>query len=138
MKFIRRFPQFIRVFAFVCAFAFAFAAASAAAQTAGAPVIGAAAAGDTQAFVFFSAPASTGGSPIASYTATCRPNPGIGSVTGSSATAPIAVTGLVNGTAYDCSVTANNASGSGAASATASVTPSASAPLTLLGVKSRK
>ena len=72
----------------IWASALAGAVSNAAAQTAGAPVIGTAAAGDAQAFVFFSAPASNGGIAIMSYTATCVPGAGM-SRTGSSSTAPI-------------------------------------------------
>ncbi len=130
MKFGKRIKQL----SCISALMFALGAGSAIAQVPGAPLIGTAAAGNAQAFVFFTAPASTGGSAITAFTASCNP----GAITGSSATAPIPVSGLANATAYNCSVTAANASGSSAASTTVSVTPSASAPLTLLGVKSRK
>ena len=44
--------------------------------------------------------------------------------TGSSAGSPVTVAGLVNGTAYSCSVTATNAIGTSVASAaTGSITP---------------
>ncbi|MEO8101786.1 MAG: M64 family metallopeptidase [Betaproteobacteria bacterium] len=99
-----------------------------------APVIGSAGPGDTQAFVYFTAPASIGSTPISGYTATCNP----AGASASGLTAPIIVTGLGNGISQSCSVTATNASGTGAASATAGVTPSASAPPALLSVKSRK
>ena len=72
----------------ICASALAGVVSNAAAQTAGVPVIGTGAAGDTQAFVFFSAPASNRGIAIMSYTATCVPGAGM-SMTGSSSTAPI-------------------------------------------------
>ncbi len=108
------------------------------AQTPGAPTIGSAAAGDTQAFVFFTGPTATGGSAITSYTTSCSPGAGLGAVSASSATSPIAISGLTNGTVYDCAVTANNTAGSSAPSATVNVTPLASTPLTLIGVTSRK
>ncbi|HXZ49785.1 MAG TPA: IPTL-CTERM sorting domain-containing protein [Usitatibacter sp.] len=74
--------------------------------------------GDTQATVSFSAPASDGGRPITSYTATC------GTQTASAASSPIVVAGLVNGTAVDCTVTATNSIGtSDPSSPPASVTP---------------
>jgi hypothetical protein len=86
----------------------------------GAPTIGTATAGSGQATVSFTPPASTGGSPIASYTATC------GSQSVSGAASPITVTGLSNGTSYTCTVTASNAVGISAPSAASnSVTPSA-------------
>ena len=88
----------------------------------GAPSIGAATAGNAQATVSFTAPASNGGSAITSYTVTS--NPGGLAATGSAS--PIIVTGLANGTAYNFTVTARNAIGAGAASAASnSVTPSA-------------
>ena len=131
-----KFPK--KILWLVGASAVVFTVGIAASQTPGAPIIGTAAAGDTQVFVFFSGPTSTGGSAVTSYTATCSPGAGLGGTTGSSATAPIAVAGLINGTVYDCAVTANNTAGSSAASATVSVTPTAVAPLTLIGVTSRK
>ncbi|MCY7388382.1 MAG: hypothetical protein LH481_10010 [Burkholderiales bacterium] len=113
-------------------------ASNAFSQTAGMPTIGSAFAGNAQAFIAFTGPAASGGSAITSYTASCSPGAGLGVLTGSSATSPVPVAGLANGTPYDCAVTANNRSGASAASAIVSVTPIASAPLTLIGVKSRK
>jgi uncharacterized protein (TIGR02145 family) len=88
-----------------------------------APTIGVAVAGDAQASVPFTAPASNGGSPIISYTATSTP----GSFTGTlnqAGSGTITVTGLTNGTTYTFTVTATNAIGTGAASAASnSVTP---------------
>ncbi len=71
----------------------------------GAPVIGTATAGNTQATVAFTAPSSTGGSPITSYTVTSSP----GGITASGTTSPITVIGLINGTAYTFTVKATNA-----------------------------
>jgi alpha-tubulin suppressor-like RCC1 family protein len=62
--------------------------------------------------VTFTAPASTGGSPITGYTVTCNP----GAITGSGTASPIVVSGLVNNTPYTCNVRAANAIGSGAVS----------------------
>lgn len=123
--------------AFVTLLLLAGALGNANAQVPGAPVIGTAAAGSAEAFIFFAPPASVGGSGISAYTANCIPSAGA-SVTGSGITAPITVSGLVNGTLYSCAVTATNASGPSAPSATVSVTPIPGAPLTLIGVKSRK
>jgi hypothetical protein len=50
---------------------------------------------------------------------TCNP----GGITATGAASPVRVTGLANGTAYGCSVTATNAVGTGPASSIASVTP---------------
>jgi hypothetical protein len=86
----------------------------------GAPTIGTATAGVTQASVSFSAPAFTGGASITGYTVTSNP----GGLTGTGTASPITVTGLTNGTAYTFTVTATNSAGTGAASsASNSVTP---------------
>lgn len=87
----------------------------------GAPTIGTAVAGDTQASVAFTAPAFTGGSPITGYTVTVSP-PDVAPVNGASS--PIVVTGLTNGQAYTFIVTATNVAGTGPASAASNpVTP---------------
>jgi hypothetical protein len=87
-----------------------------------APTIGTATAGDGQASVTFTAPASNGGSAISSYTVTSSP----GSFTGTGTSSPIVVSGLTNGTAYTFTVTATNGVGtSSASSASNSVTPKA-------------
>jgi len=99
----------------------------------GAPVIGAATPGNTQASIAFAAPVSNGGSAITGYTTTCNP----GAISAGGAASPITVTGLANGTTYACSVTATNAAGTGPPSATVSVTPTpgvgtlSAAPLSL-------
>jgi hypothetical protein len=75
----------------------------------GAPAIGTATAGNAQATVSFSPPASNGGSPITGYTVTSNP----GGITGQGTASPITVTGLTNGTAYTFTVTASNSVGTG-------------------------
>lgn len=85
-----------------------------------APIIGTATPGDTSVSLTFTAPASTGGAEISSYTATSIP----GGLTGTGTGSPIAITGLTNGTSYTFTVTATNSAGIGAASAASnSVTP---------------
>ena len=79
--------------------------------------------GNAQATATFSAPSSTGGASISAYTATCTA--GSSSLNASGAASPLTVTGLTNGTAYSCSVTASNSAGVGAASSAMSVTPTA-------------
>ena len=97
------------------------------ATTPGAPTIGVATTGNTQATVSFTAPASNGGSPITSYTATSSP----GGRTATGTSSPLTVTGLTNGTAYTFTVRATNAVGTGPTSAASnSVTPTA-APVPL-------
>ena len=74
----------------------------------GAPTIGAATStGQTTATVAFTAPASTGGAAITTYTVTASP----GSITATGSSSPITVTGLTAGTAYTFSITATNAAG---------------------------
>ena len=86
----------------------------------GAPTGLTAVAGNAQATVSFTAPASDGGSAITSYTVTSSP----GSITASGASSRITIPGLTNGTAYTFTVTATNAIGTGPASAPSnSVTP---------------
>jgi len=88
----------------------------------GAPTAVTASAGDAQATVSWTAPASNGGSAITSYTAISTP----GSKTCTWTTGPLSctVTGLTNGTPYTFTVKAHNAIGDGpASSASAAVTP---------------
>ncbi|UUA74053.1 DUF4347 domain-containing protein [Cellvibrio sp. QJXJ] len=92
-----------------------------------APTIGTATAGNTQATVTFTAPASTGGAAITGYTVTANP----GGFTGTGANSPITVTGLTNGVAYTFTVTATNSAGTGAASgASNSITPASPQTIT--------
>jgi len=86
-----------------------------------APQSPAAAAGNAQATVTFSPPASTGGAPITGYVATASP----GGANASGSASPLTVPGLINGLAYTFTVAAVNSAGTGAASvATNAVTPS--------------
>lgn len=86
----------------------------------GAPTGAAATAGNTTATVTFTAPASTGGSPIIGYTVTAS----TGQIA-TGASSPIVVPGLTNGVPVTFTVTATTAVGTGPASApTTSVTPS--------------
>lgn len=79
-------------------------------------------AGDGAADVTWTAPANDGGDSISGYTATCTN--GTDSASASGPTPPITVGGLVNGTAYTCTVAATNSVGTGAASAPSNaVTP---------------
>ncbi|MBA3041593.1 MAG: fibronectin type III domain-containing protein, partial [Rhizobiaceae bacterium] len=70
----------------------------------GQPTIGTASAGEGEASVSFTAPASNGGSSIMGYTVTAAP----GGQTGTGSSSPITVAGLTNGTAYTFTVTATN------------------------------
>jgi hypothetical protein len=77
---------------------------------------------------------SDGGSAITGYTATCTD--GTNTFTGTSTSSPITVSGLTNGVAYTCTVTATNSVGTSLASgATSPITPeetSAGLPIWLL------
>jgi hypothetical protein len=86
----------------------------------GAPLDVAAYAGDSQATVSFSPPASDGGAPITSFTVTASPGGQGASGSGS----PITVFGLADGTSYSFTVTAANGVGPGPPSAPSNaVTP---------------
>ncbi|MEL4417118.1 fibronectin type III domain-containing protein [Shewanella algae] len=88
----------------------------------GAPTSVNAVASDASATVSFSAPASTGGAAISSYTVTSSP----GGLTASGAGSPLTVSGLNNGTDYSFTVSANNTAGTGPASSPSNtVTPKA-------------
>jgi uncharacterized repeat protein (TIGR03803 family) len=78
----------------------------------GAPTGVAATAGNGEATVTFTAPASNGGSPITGYTVTSSP----GGIVKTGPVSPITVTGLTNGISYTFTVTATNAVGAGPAS----------------------
>ncbi|MCP1310834.1 fibronectin type III domain-containing protein [Paenibacillus tyrfis] len=77
----------------------------------GAPTNVKAVAGNGEATVTFTPPASHGGSPIESYTVIASPGGRTATGTGS----PITVTGLTNGVTYTFTVIATNSIGSGAA-----------------------
>ncbi|MGY4515788.1 autotransporter domain-containing protein [Lysobacter sp. HA18] len=92
-----------------------------------APTIGVATAGDAQATITFTAPASNGGATITAYTVTSLP----GGITATGASSPITLTGLTNGVAYSFTVTATTSAGTGAAStASNTVTPKSSQAIT--------
>lgn len=75
--------------------------------------------------VAFTAPSTTPGGPIFSYTAVSNP----GSITGTSTSSPIVVSGLTNDTAYTFTVAGTNPTGPGPYSAASnSVTPTLAAP----------
>ena len=96
-----------------------------------APIIGTATAGQAQASVSFSAPASNGASTISSYTVTATDfdHPANGGQIASGAASPITVTGLIAGDPYSFTVTATNGAGTGPASAASNtVVPAAPSP----------
>jgi hypothetical protein len=77
--------------------------------------------GDGEIYLYVTV-ADNGGSAITGYTAIC--SDGVSSYTGSSAGSPVTIAGLVNGTAYSCSVTVTNAIGTSVSSATTgNITP---------------
>ena len=78
-----------------------------AAPVPGAPTAVVATAGDGEATVAFAPPASAGGAPITSYTATASP----GGQTATGDGSPLVVTGLTNGVSYTFTVAATNSFG---------------------------
>jgi len=78
-----------------------------------APTIGTATASGLSASVTFTAPSNIGGGAITGYTVVSSP----GGITGTGASSPVTVSGLTSGTSYTFTVVANNAYGSGPASA---------------------
>ncbi len=107
----------------LCVCATGFSGATCTSTVPGAPTIGAATAGNAQATVTFTAPASDGGSAITGYTVSSNPPGGVDSNAGSTGLSHV-ITGLTNGTAYTFTVRATNANGTGPASgASNSVTP---------------
>jgi hypothetical protein len=98
---------------------------SASASVPGAPTGVSAVAGNAAATVTWTAPASTGGSPITGYTATSAPD---SKTCATSGALSCTVTGLTNGQAYTFTVTAANVAGTGPDSAASTpVTPHAAA-----------
>jgi len=119
----------------------AYALVNAEALFPGAPAGVTAMAGNGQATVSFTAPASSGGTSITSYTVTAYlvNNGTFTAVTSvASASSPVTVTGLTNGDSYVFTVAATNTDGTGPASAaSSSVTPSstsAGTPVPALGL----
>ncbi|MDG2519318.1 autotransporter domain-containing protein [Lysobacter soli] len=96
-----------------------------------APTIGTATAGDTEATVAFTPPASNGGSAITNYTVTAYP----GGNTATGTTSPIRITGLTNIVVYNFTVTAENSAGAGSQSAYSNdVVPNAPPQVTSVAV----
>ena len=94
-----------------------------------APINAVATAGNGTIAVSFTAPTPNAGAEVSGYTVTCT---GAGvSLVATGTTSPITVTGLTNGTAYTCTVTANSADGTSVASPAVSATPSAAVAFTL-------
>jgi len=88
----------------------------------GAPTLTDAIGGDTTATIGFTAPATDGGSPITGYRVSCIAGEKLAKRDTGPDARSVLVAGLVNGTAYGCSVAAVNDVGAGAASATQTVT----------------
>ncbi|PAW89245.1 MAG: hypothetical protein B9S26_09175, partial [Opitutia bacterium Tous-C4FEB] len=93
----------------------------------GAPTGVSGVAGNTQATVSFSAPASDGGAAITGYTVTSSPAGGTDSNAGSTSLSHV-ITGLTNGTSYTFTVTATNSIGTGSASSASSAVTPATTP----------
>ena len=77
---------------------------------------------DDGAIILTVSVSDNGGKEITGYEATCTD--GTSTFTGTSTSSPITVSGLTNGVAYTCTVTATNSVGTSSASAaTAPITP---------------
>jgi hypothetical protein len=96
-----------------------------AATVPGAPISVVATAGNTTAYVTWSAPSSNGGSPITGYTVTSSPG---GLICTTTDATTCTVTGLTTGTSYTFTVTATNAVGTGPASAPSNAVTTATVP----------
>jgi hypothetical protein len=90
----------------------------------------------TTSSVLVSFSAATSGSTPSYYSATCTPSGGTAVSSAKFSASPIWLSGLTNGLAYACTVTAGNSAGDGAASTSVSGTPvAASATLVAPSVK---
>ena len=89
----------------------------------GSPTLSSVTPGSGTATATFVAPASSGTSPITGYSLVCTANTTPYGTTGASS--PITLTGLTNGTTYDCVVRATSSVGTGTASNSLAVTPAA-------------
>ncbi|UBB18380.1 IPTL-CTERM sorting domain-containing protein [Comamonas odontotermitis] len=88
-----------------------------------APNLSLASRGDSQATFTVNA-SDSGAYPLKHYAVSCTPQGGDSSVSATGASSPITVTGLTNGTTYDCTATVTNQGDiTGPASAVVSVTP---------------
>jgi len=90
----------------------------------GAPTAPSAVAGNAQATVSFTPPASDGGSLITGFTVTSSPS----GITATGGASPIVVTGLTNGTPYVFTVTATNIAGTSPPSAVSNAVVPATVP----------
>lgn len=95
----------------------------------GTPTIGTATKGNASATVAFTAPTYVGKGGTVTYRATSSP----GSLTGTSTTSPITVSGLTNGTAYTFTVVAETSYGVNGDSSAASNSVTPAAPPTVTG-----
>ncbi len=94
--------------------------------------------GNGLAAITFNLPLSQESIPITGYVATCREGSKSTTFSAMGDSSPILVTGLTNDALFSCTVTASSAMGASLPSSPVDVLPSATAPLALVAVKSRK
>lgn len=104
------------------------------AQAPDAPTLNAATPAPGAAQLQVTAPTDVGTHAVTGYLASCTPQAGGAAITATGSASPLTVGGLTPGSAYNCTVAATSAAGTGPASAAHAVTPAARPPATVAPV----